>query len=220
MDHMTMDIYCISGLGADERIFSRLRVPGVRLHYLPWLIPHSDESIEAYALRMKAGIDGDRPILLGVSFGGMMAIEIAKYSIAATVILVSSIGHRQSLPRWMSICGRLGLNRLMSARPGKGLRWLENYYLGVETAEDANLAEQFRRKADPHYLYWAVDQILNWKNEWLPERFYHLHGNRDKIFPLRRVKATHVVAGGGHFMVNNRSEILSGILGRICDGLG
>jgi pimeloyl-ACP methyl ester carboxylesterase len=216
---MTMDIYCISGLGADQRIFSRLKVPGVRLLHLPWLPPHSDESIEAYALRMRAGIDGDRPVLLGVSFGGMMAIEIAKYYIAATVILVSSVGHRQSLPRWMSICGRLGLNRLMPVQPGKGMRWLENYYLGVETAEDARLAAEFRRKADPHYLNWAVDRILNWKNEWLPGRCYHLHGNRDKIFPLRRVKATHVVPEAGHFMVNNRAETLSMLLGKICDEL-
>lgn len=216
---MTMDIYCISGLGADQRIFSQLRVPGVRLLHLPWLLPHSDESIEAYALRMKAGINGEHPVLLGVSFGGMMAVEIAKYYIAATVIIISSIGCSQSLPWWMSTCGRLGLNRLMPTRLGRGMRWLENYYLGVETTEDARLAEDFRRKADPHYLHWAVDNIVNWKNEWLPDRFYHLHGSQDKIFPLRRVKATHVIPEGGHFMVNNRAEAVSRMLGRICDGL-
>src|SRR5260221_1432590 len=209
---MTKDIYCISGLGADQQIFSQLKVPGVRLLHLPWLIPHSDESIEAYALRMKAGIDGESPVLLGVSFGGMMAVEIAKYYVAATVIIVSSIGRRQSLPWWMSICGRLGLNRLISARPRKGMRWLENYYLGVETTEDAGLSDEFRRKADPHYLYWAVGRILNWKNEWLPDRFYHLHGNRDKIFPLRRVKATHIGPGGGRFLGNKPPEKLNKML--------
>ncbi len=81
---MTNEIYCISGLGADQRIFSQL----------------------------------------GVSFGGMMAVEIAKYYPAATVILVSSIGSRRALPWWMRTCGRLGLNRLMPGRPGKGIPWL------------------------------------------------------------------------------------------------
>src|SRR5258708_3024786 len=111
---MTTDIYCISGLGADQRIFSHLKVPGVRLLHLPCLIPNTDESIGAYALRMKADINGDNPVLMGVSFGGMMAVEIAKYYTAATVILVSSIGSRHSLPWWMMVCGQLGLNRLMS----------------------------------------------------------------------------------------------------------
>jgi len=216
---MTIDIYCISGLGADQRIFSHLKVPGVRLLHLPWLIPHIDESIEAYALRMKADINGDNPVLMGVSFGGMMAVEIAKYYTTATVILISSIGGHQSLPWWMSTCGRLGLNRLMSARLVKGMRRLENYYLGVETAEDAQLADEFRRKADPGYLYWAVDRIVNWKNEWLPGLFYHMHGSRDRMFPLRRVKATHIVLGGGHFMVNNRAEEINAILEKIINSL-
>ncbi|HMI60485.1 MAG TPA: alpha/beta hydrolase [Puia sp.] len=212
---MTKEIYCISGLGADQQIFSHLKIPGVRLLHLAWLIPFSDESIEAYALRMKAGIDGDDPILLGVSFGGMMAVEIAKYYPAATVILVSSIGSRHALPWWMSICGRWGLNRLMPARPGKGIRWLENYYLSVETPEDARLANEFRGKTDPHYLKWALDRIVNWRNEWIPSQLYHLHGSRDRMFPLRRVKATHVVREAGHFMVNNRAGEISNILDKI-----
>jgi len=60
-----------------------------------------------------------------------------------------------------------------------------------------------------------VDKIVNWKNEWLPRQLYHLHGSRDRMFPLRRVKATHVVREGGHFMVNNRAEEVSTILDMI-----
>ena len=216
---MTKEIYCISGLGADQRIFSHLKISDVRLIHLPWLIPFSDESIEAYALRMKADIYGENPVLMGVSFGGMMAVEIAKYYTSATVILVSSIGGRQSLPWWMMVCGQLGLNRLMPVRPGKGIPWLENYYLGVETPEDAQLVNEFRGKTDPHYLKWAVDRIVNWKNEWLPGQLYHLHGSRDRMFPIRRVKATHVVPGAGHFMVNNRAEEINVILEKLLNAL-
>jgi pimeloyl-ACP methyl ester carboxylesterase len=212
---MIKDIYCISGLGADQRIFSRITIPGVRLVHLPWLIPDPGETISNYALRMKAGINGDNPVLMGVSFGGMMALEIAKYYTAPTVILVSSVGQRRSLPRWMRACGWLRLNRLLPARPGKGVGWLENYYLGVETAEDAELAKEFRGKTDPHYLHWAIGQILNWKNEWLPASFYHLHGSRDRIFPLRGIAATFVIPDSGHFMINNRAAEVNRLLEQI-----
>ena len=82
-----MQCYCISGLGADHRLFSRLNLPGLSLYDLPWLPNQPDEPIAHYADRMKAAIRHDNPILLGVSFGGMMAIEIAKLYQSATVIL-------------------------------------------------------------------------------------------------------------------------------------
>ncbi|MBS1664378.1 MAG: alpha/beta hydrolase [Bacteroidetes bacterium] len=212
-------IYCISGLGADQRIFSHLEIPNVRLLHLPWLIPAADEPIEAYALRMKAGIEGDNPVLLGLSFGGMMAVEIARHCPGARVILLSSIPDRQSLPWWMRLCGRLRLNRLMPGKPGKGMGWLENYYLGVETEEDAGLVRAFKEKSDPRYLHWAIDRILNWRNEIKPGTFFHVHGGRDRIFPLRRLRPTHVVPDGGHFMVNNRAEAVSRILTDIITAL-
>jgi pimeloyl-ACP methyl ester carboxylesterase len=216
---MSKDIYCISGLGADQRIFSHLTIPGVRLRHLPWLVPHANEAIEAYALRMKEGISGDNPVLMGVSFGGMMAVEIAKYYPAATVIAISSIGSRRTLPLWMKTCGRLGLHRLLPERPGKGMGWLENYYLGVTTKEDIALFKEFKKNTDPRYLRWAIGQILNWRNEWLPESFYQVHGSRDRIFRFRRGSMAIVVPDGGHFMVNNRAEDVSKIIDRIITSL-
>jgi pimeloyl-ACP methyl ester carboxylesterase len=223
-----MDCYCISGLGADHRIFSRLEIPGVRLRHLPWLIPHANEVIEDYARRMRTGIEDENPTLLGVSFGGMMAIEIAKYYPAAAVVLVSSISHHRQLPFWMQMSGRLRINKWLPARSPKGLarvartiRWLapvEDYFLGVETAEDARLCREFRHNADPGYLDWAIDRILNWKNEWRPTVFYHLHGSRDRIFPVRRVKPAQVVTDGGHLMILNRAKELSGLLSGILSG--
>src|SRR6201999_1941012 len=100
-----MDCYCISGLGADHRIFSRLNLPGVSIHHLPWMMPEAGERIDQYASRMKMDIDHGSPVLIGVSFGGMMAIEIAKFIPAATVILISSIRCRHQRPMWMTVSG-------------------------------------------------------------------------------------------------------------------
>ena len=81
-------IYCISGLGSDEKIFARIKVDGYQLVHIPWLKPEKDEPIEVYAKRMSKYIKDEKPVLMGLSFGGMMAIEITKLLPVDKLILI------------------------------------------------------------------------------------------------------------------------------------
>ena len=214
-------VYCISGLGADHRIFSKLDVPGIDFRPLPWLSPGRKENIGTYATRMREQVEEDRPVLLGVSFGGMMAIEIARAMPDATVILVSSVATRSQLPFWMRLGGYLHIERLAPAatiKQGTVLAPFEDHMLGVESEEEAELCRDFRRHIDPGYLNWAIGVILRWRNKWRPRNFYHIHGGRDRIFPLRRVRPTHVIGDGGHLMIYNRAVQISRLLGDILEG--
>jgi len=216
-------VYCISGLGADHRIFARLHVHGLEFRPLPWFMPLDEEQMRAYALRMSAGINDKNPILLGVSFGGMMAIEISKLIPGSTVIILSSIRERWQMPFWIKAGSWFHLYKLVSPQSVRGslslfggrLPRLENYLLGVETAEDARLCREFREQADPNFIGWAIRRIVNWQNDWAPASFYHIHGGKDRMFPLRRVEATNIVPDGGHLMVFNRAEEVSQLLGLI-----
>ncbi|HMH23484.1 MAG TPA: alpha/beta hydrolase [Puia sp.] len=209
-------VYCISGLGADERIFSKLKVPGVRFTHLEWLMPLPGEPIEKYAARMMEQVDPEQPVFLGVSFGGMMAIEMAKLSSAPRVILVSSIKSHKELPRWMKLTGKLRLDNLVPSRPWRGLYPVENHFLGTETAEEIGLANDFRSRIHPGYLHWAIRQVLTWRNDWLPKELYHIHGSKDRMFPLHRIRSAQIIPQGGHFMIMNRAAEVSDILSRIC----
>ena len=214
-------MYCISGLGADHRIFGKLLVPDVDFQPLNWLTPVRREDIGSYSTRIREGIPEDRPVLLGVSFGGMMAIEIAKSLPGATVIIVSSISAGSQLPLWMKLGGYLPIDRLSPAgsiKRGRLLTRLENYMLGVESEEEAVLCRDFRVHIDRGYLNWAIGVILRWRNGWKPSSFFHLHGGRDRIFPLRLVKPTHVIEDGGHLMIYNRAGEISRLLGDILEG--
>jgi pimeloyl-ACP methyl ester carboxylesterase len=214
-------VYCISGLGADERIFSKLEVPNTTFHYISWLPPLINESISDYASRLRQQINHSDVVLMGVSFGGMMAIEMAKNLPVDKVVLISSIKSYRELPHWMQVCGRCKFDRMLPAkplhsiRPLKALRPIQNYFLGTESKEEIAIANHFRDSVDPLYLRWSIHQILNWRNEWLPPNTYHLHGDRDHIFPLKRVKPTHVIPNAGHFMVMNKCKEISGILNNI-----
>lgn len=214
-------VYCISGLGADKRIFCKLQVPDTSFHFIQWEQPATNESIVAYAERLARQIKHDHPVLIGVSFGGMMAIEISKLIAVDKVILISSIKSFSELPRWMKICGKYKFDRILPSkplhtiRPLKALRPIQNYFLGTESEEEKTIANQFRDTVDPVYLRWSINQVLNWQNTWQPVSMYQLHGEKDHIFPIRKLSPTHTVRGAGHFMVMNKHKEINEILNKI-----
>jgi pimeloyl-ACP methyl ester carboxylesterase len=219
-------IYCLSGLGADQRIFHKLNIPATDMQHLDWLLPiERSEELSDYAKRLAANIRHEHPVLMGVSFGGMMAIEIAKLIPVKAVILISSVKSSQELPVWMKVFGKCKAEYLLpsvplkSIRPLTAIRPIQNYFLGADTPEAIEIANEFRDNVNPLYLKWSVRQIFNWKNDWSPPKIFHLHGDNDKLFPIARIKPTHVIRNGGHFMVMSHCEEIGRIVSEICISL-
>lgn len=211
-------IYCISGLGADEQIFYKLQIPGYSFEYIQWLIPAGKESIDAYAARMAQTIEEEQPILMGLSFGGMMCMEIAKILQPKKIILISSVKSVAEMPVWMRLAGKLKINKAIPMRPYKILEPVQNIFIGAVTQEDKALVRQYRSKTSPVYLNWAIQQILNWKSIQYPPQVFHIHGDADKIFPIKKIAATHVVKNGGHLMLYNKAGEVSDIINTILAG--
>ncbi len=208
-------IYCISGFGADERVFSKLAFRGYHVHYIKWLIPLKDESISDYAKKLTRQIKHDKPILVGLSFGGMMCIEIAKQIKTEKIIVLSSIKSFYEMPLWMRLTGKLRLNKILPMRSFKLIEPLENYNLGIETSEEKEMVRQYRKNINRQYSNWAVNTILNWNNEHLPQNLFHIHGSKDRIFPLRKIKADYIIKDGGHFMIMNKFSIVNNYINSI-----
>ncbi len=209
-------IYCISGFGADERVFSKLDFGDNDVHFIAWKIPEKHESIGSYAERMQKDIVHSNPVLLGLSFGGMMSIEIAKRIAVEKVILVSSISTCRELPLYMKIAGKLRLNKLIPMKPYPILEPLENYNLGVQTKEEKELLKEYRKNLNLQYSNWAMDQVVNWANDRTLPNVIHIHGTKDHIFPIRYIhNPDYIIQGGGHLISMNNSEELNGILKKI-----
>jgi pimeloyl-ACP methyl ester carboxylesterase len=210
-------VYFISGLGADERIFSRLQLQGCAIKYIRWLEPEINESIAAYAARLAKQIVDEKPVIAGLSFGGMMAIEMAKIISCKKIILLSSIPTYRQLPYWMQLAGKLRLNKIFPLQSFAIFKPLEYYIMGVETAGDKSLAQEYINTISPQYLKWSIHHILHWHNEWQPPVLYHIHGSNDRVFPIKKVQPTYIVTGGGHFMVYNRAAAVSSLLQLVLD---
>ena len=205
-------IYCISGFGADDRVFSELNFKDTEVHFIAWADPLKNEPIEEYARRMSEQIKHDNPILFGLSFGGIMSIEIAKIILTSKVIIISSIKSFHEMPMWMRLTGKLKLDKIFPLKTFWFIEPIENYNLGIENKEELKLVKQYRKTVGQQYTNWATHQILNWKNEWLPENLTHIHGGKDHIFSIKNIKADYIIPDGGHFMIMNRSEKVNSII--------
>ena len=106
-----MKAYFISGLGADRTVFRNIHLPSTfEPVHLNWIEPQKNESLPSYAFRLAEKIDPSKPfILIGLSFGGMLAVEISRIYKPKQLILISSIRSAQDLPLLYKWAGRLRL---------------------------------------------------------------------------------------------------------------
>ena len=97
--------------------FKRIRLPeGYEAIYLDWITPEKDESLSNYARRFSTLIKNDDAfILIGLSFGGMLACEIARLRRPMKTIIISSIAASNELPWYFKRAGNMGLHHHRNA---------------------------------------------------------------------------------------------------------
>ena len=97
-------IYCIPGLGADEKCFQYLDLSFVQPVFINWIQPFKNETLHDYAMRIKQQfIHDENPVIFGLSLGGMIAVEIAKAIPSAKVIIISSAKTKNEIPFYWKI---------------------------------------------------------------------------------------------------------------------
>lgn len=216
-----MNVYLISGLGADKRIFSKLKLSAeFNIVHIDWIVPFSNESLVSYAKRLSKVIDVDYPFaLIGVSFGGMIAVEIAKIIFPAVTIIISSTIISKNIPFLYQIAGKLNLLKIVPAKWLKSSNKLtQNYFFGTKSNQEKILLGKIITDTDPFFLKWAIGSILNWKNEIRPKNLYHIHGTKDKILYSSRDQPDFIIENGSHFMVYQKAVEISAIIERLLLG--
>ncbi|QIL42466.1 alpha/beta hydrolase [Pedobacter sp. HDW13] len=213
-----MNTYFISGLGADKRIFSKLKLnEKINIIHIDWIDPKQNETLAAYAARLGGIIDTSQPFaLVGVSFGGMIAVEVAKILAPIVTVIISSTMISSQLPGLYRFAGKLGLLKFIPAKLLKSSNKLtQNYYFGTRSGSEKVLLSKIIKDTDPYFLKWAIGSILSWKNETRPERMYHIHGTHDKILYSKTAQPDFVIENGTHFMVYQNAVEISGIINQI-----
>lgn len=204
-------IYFISGLGADSRAFRKLIFPSdFELIHLNWITPEINESLEHYALRLALKIDTSTPFyLIGLSFGGMLATEIAKKLNPAHTFIISSSPVFKNLPWYYKTAGRLSLQKLIPLNLLKRTNGIGFKFMGAKTHEERTLMKQLILDSDPLFMKWALTCILKWRNNEHPLNLTHIHGTADRILPIKYNKPDIIINSGSHFMVYTNGKDIS-----------
>ena len=203
-------IYAIPGLGTDIRIFSRLRT--IRIRGIEWIEPKPQEEISSYARRMSQYIHHPNPILIGVSFGGIMAQEIARVIPVRQIILISSIKSHNELPQRFRLMRTLPLYQL--SRGSWRIRTLPYWgrLFGIKDPQELRLIQDMFQNHSDTYRMWAIRTLVNWQKNSTDTPLIHLHGSSDRVFPINRIKNCRHVKGGDHFMVYRKAREIERIL--------
>lgn len=206
-----MRIFFLPGLGLDHRVFDQLDLRDLPVTFLDWMDPLEGESIRDYARRMLPDDvpDDEEIILVGYSFGGVVAQEIAAQASVDKIILISSIKSRAELPWNLKITGSLGLYKLIGSKLITSTVSLWGRFYDLDNRQFREAFKTMVSDRSDKYLRWAVYQLATWEAPQIPvfTQICHIHGRRDKTFPIRLTQNPDVVIDkGGHFMVFKNSE--------------
>ncbi|RKN81618.1 alpha/beta hydrolase [Ulvibacterium marinum] len=201
-------VYFMPGMAANPSIFENIALPKDKFeqHLLEWFIPEQGMTLSEYAVEMNKNIVHENPVLLGVSFGGMLVQEMAKYIPIKKTIIVSSVKSTSELPKKMTFAKYTKAYKLLPTGLVNNVELLAKYAFGETITKRLKLYEQYLSIRDKHYIDWSLDQIINWDQQDCPERLVHIHGEKDPVFPIGNIKDCITVKNGTHTMIIHRAK--------------
>ena len=210
-------VYFMPGLAASSAIFERIILPDAdfEMLLLEWEIPLDNETLPQYANRMTKKISHPNPVLIGVSFGGILVQEMAKFIDARKVIIISSVKTNLEFPLRMKVAKTTKAYKLIPTNLLANVESLSKFSFGEKINQRLKLYEKFLRVRDKRYLDWAIEQIILWERTVADESVVHIHGDADDVFPINQIQNCIVVKGGTHVMILTKYKWLNENLPKI-----
>lgn len=200
-------VYLIPGQGSDGRIFGKLKLENCDTTILGFMVPEKHETLPEYAKRLSAKIDTTRPFyIIGVSFGGMCAVEIAKLLHPVKVILISSAETQKEIPFRYKFQRVIPVNKIFGGKFVKAMVPVMRPMVEPDSRKDKKIFNAMIRDKDPKFMKRSINCIIHWKNEDTLSNVVHIHGSKDHTLPFRKIKDPVKVKGGSHMMVYTDAE--------------
>ncbi|MBS1550025.1 MAG: alpha/beta hydrolase [Bacteroidetes bacterium] len=211
-----MNLYIISGLGADFKVLEKLEFPPqYQIKFIDWLIPQPNESFDSYIHRMAEKIDTTKEFcLLGYSFGGILAQEIHQRFPAQKVIILGSIQSHHEKSKLIKFGYYSRIPKLIPEKffNEKNFNIYAKLRHLIDTKNPKILAYFTVRNS--YYLKWSIEQIANWKHDKSPD-IIQIMGDKDIVFPIRNSHPDYIIKGGTHLFPLTKAKEVSKILQKI-----
>ncbi len=193
-------------MAANPSIFKNIELPDERfeVHLLEWFVPDPGMGMLDYARKMCSMIKHPNPVLIGVSFGGMLVQEMARLIPVRKLIIISSVKSKRELPKRLIFARYTKVHRLLPTGLVNNVELLAKYAFGETVTKRLELYEQYLSIRDKYYLDWSIDQIVHWQQKEYLSELVHIHGDRDAVFPIQNIADCITVPQGTHTMIIHR----------------
>lgn len=204
---MTESVYLMPGMGANPRIFEFISLSdSFDVYFLSWIPPQKNELLEHYAMRMCQRVKHQNPILVGVSFGGVLVQEMARRIDCKKIIIISSIKSNQELPKHLKLARVTKAHRLLPTQWIKNFESFAIFVLGNGIQRRLDHYNRYLSERDPKYLSWAIDRLVNWNRNSPHKNIIHIHGAQDSIFPVKNIRDPFIKIDGDHAIILTKSD--------------
>ena len=193
-------LFLFSGIGGDHRLTRPVAVPGVEVVTPDHLEPLPGEDLPAYARRVAdAHAIGAQDVVGGVSFGGMIATEIARQRRVAGLVLLGSCARPRRLPSFYRLLERVG-------------PLLPDFFLGLRTwaqfvrrrfapmtPEGVAILQAMAADCPPSRIRAFGRMLMAWDGvEEFDCPLLSIHGDRDTIIPPPCAEPGLMLKDAGH----------------------
>lgn len=217
MNRKITQVYLLAGLGFDHRVFSHLNLTDVQINILHWLEPLQNESFDSYVNRMLIQINPNKKpvILIGHSFGGIVIQKLANLLDAKLVIIISSVKSTNELPLKLKLIKQLRLYSIVNKKVILFSFQFWARFFGYNSSESKDLFKSMISRYSDYYFKWAFYQIANFSDFRKLKYLEHIHGTKDKTFPISKIVNPIIVNNGDHFMIFNKGLLISKIINEL-----
>ena len=200
-------VYFMPGLAASSTIFEYITLPEDQFEMvlLDWFLPENKETLQQYALRMTKQIKHENPVLIGVSFGGILVQEMSTLIPTRKTIIISSVKSNKEFPARMLLAKKTMAYKLIPTSLVANIETLVRYAFGENiVAKRIKLYEKYLSLREKSYLDWSIENVISWSRSKPDENVVHIHGDKDGVFPIDKIKNCIVIKGGTHIMIINK----------------
>jgi pimeloyl-ACP methyl ester carboxylesterase len=195
MEGQTEQMIFFPGLGATQDLFREQRKAFPDALFPSWIDPLENESLESYGKRMAASLyeEGRSYILIGMSFGSQVALEVAKHLPTSRIVIISGFRNGTEVSTRFKNQVKWGLGL-----PDFIIRWIARkilapYFIKKEALsfEHSQVLIQMSQDIDFSFFRWASKAAALWT---YPEptdsaiKSFQIHGENDPIIRLEELK--------------------------------
>lgn len=212
-----ISVYFMPGLAANASIFERISLPEDQFdtYFMEWEIPLNNETLNEYANRISKKITHKNPVLIGVSFGGILVQEMTQFLDSKKIIIISSAKSNLEFPTTFKLAKQTNAYQLIPTSLIANIDNLAKFTFGEKVKQRLKLYQKFLSVRDKKYLDWSIEKIILWDRKKVDPKVIHIHGDADEVFPIKNIVNCIVVKGGSHIMILSKYKWFNANLPKI-----